>query len=67
VVVAETREEDQRPVRQAVAVRVLEAVGVPAEEIVLVPPGTLPKTSSGKLQRSLCRARYLDAPLHPVS
>jgi fatty-acyl-CoA synthase len=67
VVVAETREEDHRPIRQAVSVRVLEAVGVPAEEIVLVPPGTLPKTSSGKLQRSLCRTRYLDAQLHPVS
>jgi acyl-CoA synthetase (AMP-forming)/AMP-acid ligase II len=25
-----------------------------------VPAGTLPKTSSGKLQRSLCRQRYLD-------
>jgi fatty-acyl-CoA synthase len=67
VVVAETREEDHRPVRQAVAARVLEAVGVPAEEVVLVAPGTLPKTSSGKLQRSLCRARYLEAELNPVS
>jgi fatty-acyl-CoA synthase len=67
VVVAETREQDHRPVRQAVAVRVLEAMGVPAEEIVLVAPGTLPKTSSGKLQRSLCRARYLEAALNPVS
>jgi fatty-acyl-CoA synthase len=67
VVVAETREEDHRPVRQAVAARVLEVVGVPAGEIVLVAPGTLPKTSSGKLQRSLCRARYLEAELNPVS
>jgi len=67
VVVAETREEDRRPVRQAVAARVVEAVGVPTEEIVLVAPGTLPKTSSGKLQRSLCRARYLEAELNPVS
>ena len=29
-------------------------------------PGSLPKTSSGKLQRSLCRARYLDEALQPV-
>ncbi|WP_149537897.1 fatty acyl-AMP ligase [Siccirubricoccus phaeus] len=28
--------------------------------IVLVPPGSLPHTSSGKLSRSLTRARYLD-------
>jgi len=26
-------------------------------------PGTLPKTSSGKLQRSLCRQRYLEEAL----
>ena len=29
-------------------------------------PGTLPKTSSGKLQRSLCRQRYLSEDLEPV-
>ena len=29
----------------------------------LVGPGSLPKTSSGKLQRSLCRTRYLSAEL----
>lgn len=34
------------------------AVGLAAADVVLVAPGTLPKTSSGKLQRSLCRARY---------
>ena len=39
--------------------------GLPPEEVVLVEPGTLPKTSSGKLQRSLCRSRYLSAALSP--
>jgi fatty-acyl-CoA synthase len=66
VVVAETKADDPSPVRAAVASRVLESVGVPAEEVVLVHPGTLPKTSSGKLQRSLCRSRYLSAALQPV-
>jgi fatty-acyl-CoA synthase len=33
---------------------------------VLVRPGSLPKTSSGKLQRSLCRSQYLDDTLAPV-
>jgi acyl-CoA synthetase (AMP-forming)/AMP-acid ligase II len=28
---------------------------VPPREVVLVPPGTIPKTSSGKLQRSACK------------
>jgi fatty-acyl-CoA synthase len=54
------------PMRTAVAKRVRDAVGLPPEEVVLVAPGTLPKTSSGKLQRSLCRSRYLDAELVPV-
>jgi acyl-CoA synthetase (AMP-forming)/AMP-acid ligase II len=34
--------------------------------VELVPPGSLPKTSSGKLQRSLCRTRYIDAALQTV-
>ena len=63
VVVAETKAEELDAIRYAVATRVRDSVGVPAEEIVLVRPGTLPKTSSGKLQRSLCRSRYLDAEL----
>ena len=54
------------PLRDAVAARVADAVGIPPEDVVLVRPGTLPKTSSGKLQRSLCRARYLEDELPPV-
>lgn len=59
VVVAETKADDPAPVRQALATRVRETVGLRVDDIVLVSPGTLPKTSSGKLQRSLCRTRYL--------
>ncbi len=58
MVVAESRADDVRAVRSAVAQRVRDAVGVPARDIVLVAPGTIPKTSSGKLQRSVCKARY---------
>ena len=63
VVVAESKDADLEAVRAAVAGRVREVVGLPPEEVVLVEPGTLPKTSSGKLQRSLCRTRYLSAAL----
>ena len=63
VVVAESKADDLAPVRKAVAERVRQVVGVPAKDIVLVTPGTLPKTSSGKLQRSLCRRRYDDGQL----
>jgi fatty-acyl-CoA synthase len=63
VVVAESKADDLALVRKVVAERVREVVGVPAKDIVLVAPGTLPKTSSGKLQRSLCKRRYDDGQL----
>jgi fatty-acyl-CoA synthase len=66
VVVAECKAADTEPVRRQVVQTVREAVGVPPRDVVLVTPGSLPKTSSGKLQRSLCRARYLDEALQPV-
>jgi fatty-acyl-CoA synthase len=66
VVVAETRADDLDDLRHRVAEKIIDTVGVPARDIVLVAPGTLPKTSSGKLQRSLCRTRYDDGQLVPV-
>ena len=66
VVVAESKADDLEPVRRSVQARVRDVVGVPAKEVVLVAPGTLPKTSSGKLQRSLCRDQYLGRQLQPV-
>jgi fatty-acyl-CoA synthase len=70
-VVAETRAsgsgerdgDDLAALRHAVAERVVDTVGVPAHDIVLVAAGTLPKTSSGKLQRSLCHRRYNEGQL----
>lgn len=66
VVVAEAKGDDRDAIRESVAARVRDVIGMPADEVVLVSPGTLPKTSSGKLQRSLCRDRYLDKGLTPV-
>jgi fatty-acyl-CoA synthase len=66
VVVAELKADDHGAVHRQVAERVREVVGVPAKDIVLVAPGTLPKTSSGKLQRSLCKSRYIDGQLELV-
>ncbi len=59
VVVAEVRTDDVTLVRKHVAERVRDTCGVPPKDIVLVASGTLPKTSSGKLQRSACRSHYL--------
>ena len=44
---------------------VADACLVPASEILLVPPGTLPKTSSGKLQRRKARQLWAAGELAP--
>ncbi len=51
---------DHRPdlIRAEIARAVRSAAGLRLEDVVLLAPGSLPKTSSGKLQRSACRARY---------
>jgi 1-acyl-sn-glycerol-3-phosphate acyltransferase len=62
VVLAEAEEKD--PVAQgALKARAQEAathiVGGPPDEIVLVEPGTVPKTASGKIRRAAARDLYL--------
>ncbi|MCU1498895.1 MAG: putative fatty-acid--CoA ligase [Acidimicrobiales bacterium] len=66
VVVAEATATDLGAVRGFVHARVRDVTGLAADDVVLVAPGSLPKTSSGKLQRSLCRDRYLGEALQPV-
>ena len=68
VVVAETRVGgDLEQIRDQVSERSVKTVGVPCREVVLVKASTLPKTSSGKLQRALCRQRYSDGTLDLVA
>ena len=43
VVVAESKAADLEPVRRSVLARVRDVVGVPAKDVVLVAPGTLPE------------------------
>jgi fatty-acyl-CoA synthase len=59
VIIAEVRSNRHRRIRDEITKAVRNAVGVTPAEIVLSEPGALPKTSSGKLQRSLCRSDYL--------
>ncbi len=66
VVVAEVRTEDPPLVREALHHRTLEVCGLPPRDVMLVRPGTLPKTSSGKLQRAKCRELYLAESLELV-
>ncbi|MGQ9475443.1 MAG: fatty acyl-AMP ligase [Actinomycetota bacterium] len=52
---------------RAVSSLVREEIGVPVREVVLVPAGTLPKTSSGKKRRFLCRELYLGEKLQAIA
>jgi acyl-CoA synthetase (AMP-forming)/AMP-acid ligase II len=48
-----------------IARAVLERTGVAPHQVVLVPPGSLPRTSSGKLRRQEALRRFLDGTLAP--
>jgi fatty-acyl-CoA synthase len=63
IVVAEVKTDDLDAVRELIHHRTIEVCGLPPRDIMLVRPSTLPKTSSGKLQRSLCKQFYLDETL----
>ncbi len=70
VLVGETRlscAEAARETARAVSEAVREEIGVPVREVILVPAGTLPKTSSGKKRRFLCRELYLGERLQAVA
>ena len=70
VVVAEVRATetsgDMADIRERIHHRTLEVSGLPPRDVMLVDPGTLPKTSSGKLQRAKCRDEYLNEELSLV-
>ncbi|MBI5537524.1 MAG: fatty acyl-AMP ligase [Deltaproteobacteria bacterium] len=66
VLVAETREVDrkaQERMETEINGELLAGLGIRADRLVLVPPKTIPKTSSGKIQRVSCRERYLKGQL----
>ena len=63
VVVAESREQSLDLLKDAIRTRVNEQLQLMVTDVVLVAPGSLPKTSSGKLQRQKTRAQYLDGTL----
>lgn len=73
VVVAETRERDATN-RAALASTITELVaqglGIPPDRVELIPPGSIPKTSSGKLRREETKQLYiagtLSAPRAPA-
>lgn len=61
VVMAETRraaESEKKRLKTEIAQASLTLLELPPDDIVLVPPRTVPKTSSGKIRRSAARALY---------
>ncbi len=61
------RRSEAEAVVEAVRRAVAEEHEVQPHAVVLVKPGSIPKTSSGKIQRHACRARYLDGGLDVIA
>jgi fatty-acyl-CoA synthase len=62
VVVAETRERHtakRAAIRSSVTELVTQGLGLPPDRVELIPPGSIPKTSSGKLRREETKQLYL--------
>ena len=57
------RKADIAEVSHAIRRTVAEAHELPVHAVVVTKLGAIPRTSSGKLQRNLCRARFLNAKL----
>jgi fatty-acyl-CoA synthase len=67
VVVAEARGAlpgESSPLHAAVGQAIVAAIGVPADVVVFARPGSIPKTSSGKIRRSTTRELYETGRLH---
>lgn len=63
VIALEFKAEDTEALKTLVREAVRRELGLTLADLVLLPPGGLPKTSSGKLQRRLTRQQYLTGTL----
>jgi fatty-acyl-CoA synthase len=62
IVVAESREADsavRSKIAAAVTEHVSQGLGLPPDRVELIPPGSIPKTSSGKLRREETKQLYI--------
>lgn len=60
VVVAETKQAEHEALKAEIRARVRRDLALRLHDVVMVPPGGVSKTSSGKVQRHKVRAQYLD-------
>ncbi len=66
IIVAETAEKNvalRKKITKDIIEKISVVLAIPPDEIVLVPPRSIPKTSSGKLQRALCKRYYQEGKL----
>ncbi|MFZ6028539.1 MAG: amino acid adenylation domain-containing protein [Chloroflexota bacterium] len=61
------RRADPEEIFQSIRQTVAEAFTVQVHSIVLINPGSLPKTSSGKVQRHACRKAFIENKLEPIA
>ncbi|MGW5453964.1 long-chain-fatty-acid--AMP ligase FadD32 [Nocardia sp. NPDC003979] len=54
---------DPQPIIDTVRAAISRRHGVTVRDVLLVPAGSIPRTSSGKIARRACRAAYLDGTL----
>lgn len=54
---------DPGPIADAVRSAISARHGVTAQDVLLVPAGSIPRTSSGKIARRACKAAYVDGTL----
>jgi len=62
IVVAESREKESRAkakITASMTQHVTQGLGLPPDRVELIPPGSIPKTSSGKLRREETKQLYL--------
>jgi fatty-acyl-CoA synthase len=67
VIACESANGDDTKIARSVRSCVYENYALSLADVVVLPPGALPKTSSGKLQRSLARTLYLEGSLQKMA
>jgi 8-amino-7-oxononanoate synthase len=65
-VVRQHKPENDRALFQAIRTELAGTIGVVPDEIALIRQNTIPRTSSGKIQRRACRAAYLAGELDVI-
>ncbi|HFQ91731.1 MAG TPA: acyl-phosphate glycerol 3-phosphate acyltransferase [Chromatiales bacterium] len=67
VIMAETHVRDTgelEKLRSEINAAISSVIGTPADDVILAPPGTILKTSSGKIRRAACREIYEQGKIH---